>query len=75
MTHLTKVMCGQRFYRDKRSCISKIGNWKSCHSTCQNNTYFSGVSKERGYGEMTKKGRASVGKNGECMRVKSISYF
>ena len=36
---------------------------------------LSGVSKEEGNGVMTKKGRASLGGNRGCVRVKSISYF
>ena len=36
---------------------------------------FSGVIKEEGNGVVTKKGRASMGKNRGFMRVKSISYF
>ena len=65
--------CNQRFYRDKRSYLSKIG--KVVTQPVKKDPKFSGVTKERGYGVMTKKGRASVGKNRECMRVKCISYL
>ena len=58
----------QRFYRDKQSQISKIGKFvmqhvKIIHSLNPFYPKFSGVSKERGYGVMTKKRESNCGEN------------
>ena len=73
----SKVRKTQRFCRDPPSYISRIGRTKNYHATGQTHLRpkSSGVSKEKGNGAVIKKGKASVGKNRGCVRVKSISYF
>ena len=53
------------FYRDKQSYVSNIGNWKSCHATCQNIRTLDQFKPKKGKGKTQKRVWSNDKKKGE----------